>query len=205
MPHNLRMSSSAETVTIGLRERKKIRTRAAIRDNAMRLFREQGFAATTVDQIAEAADVSPSTFFRYFPNKDAVALTDDIDDLMIAAVRGAPDGLGAMATLRYGFETALGEMTDEAIAFEQERQRLISSVPELRTAMVDGFKHNVDLIRMLMAERTGADPESLEMRVFAGAVIGAMLAVIGPSADYRRDVDAVLARLEQGFEQGLHP
>ncbi|SDO32765.1 DNA-binding transcriptional regulator, AcrR family [Nakamurella panacisegetis] len=197
------MNSSADPGALGLRERKKIRTRNAIRDNAMRLFKEQGFAATTVFQIAEAADVSPSTFFRYFPNKDAVALTDDIDDLMIAAVRGAPEGLSALATLRHAFETTFDAMTDEAIAFEQQRQELISSVPELRTAMVDGFKHNVDLIRTLMAERTGVDPDSLEMKVFAGAVIGALLAVVAPAADYRRDVDAVLDRLEQGIELKL--
>ena len=185
---------------MGLRERKKIRTRAAIRDNAMRLFREQGFAATTIDQIAEASDVSPSTFFRYFPNKDAVVLTDDLDDLMIDAVRRAPKELAPLAALRHAFAGALDAMSDEALAFEQERQELINRVPELRTAMVDAFKHNVDLIRVLMAERTGADADSLEMRVFAGAVVGAMLAVIGPAGSYRHDVDVVLARLELGIE-----
>jgi transcriptional regulator GlxA family with amidase domain len=53
----------------GLRERKKTKTRAAIREHALRLFREQGYEATTVEQIAEAAEVSHSTFFRYFPTK----------------------------------------------------------------------------------------------------------------------------------------
>ena len=63
------MSEAPATDRPGLRERKKARTRAAIREHALRLFREQGYYATTVEQIAEAAEVSPSTFFRYFPTK----------------------------------------------------------------------------------------------------------------------------------------
>ena len=66
--------------TLGLRERKKIRTRETIRQEAFRLIEENGYAATTVEQIAEAAEVSPSTFFRYFPTKESVLLADDIID-----------------------------------------------------------------------------------------------------------------------------
>jgi len=67
----------------GLRERKKAKTRAAIRREAMRLFREQGYEETTVEQIAEAAEVSPSTFFRYFPTKEDVVLQDDFDVVVV--------------------------------------------------------------------------------------------------------------------------
>src|SRR5271154_4796427 len=84
----------------GLRERKKARTRAAIREHALRLFREQGYDATTVDQIADAADVSPSTFFRYFPTKEDVVLQDDVDVLALGAFEAQPAGLTPVAAFR---------------------------------------------------------------------------------------------------------
>ena len=79
---------------VSLRERKKARTRASLREHALRLFREQGYQATTVEQIAAAAEVSPSTFFRYFPTKEDVVLQDDMDTRMIAALEQQPAGLG---------------------------------------------------------------------------------------------------------------
>src|SRR5262249_58737408 len=85
---------------MGLRERKKARTRAAIRTEAMRLFRERGYAATTVEQIAAAADISPATFFRYYPTKEDVVLQDDLDLLLPEAVDAPPPSLSPVAADR---------------------------------------------------------------------------------------------------------
>jgi len=74
----------------GLRERKKARTRASLREHALRLFGEQGYHATTVEQIAAAAEVSPSTFFRYFPTKEDLVLQDDMDTRMVEALERQP-------------------------------------------------------------------------------------------------------------------
>src|SRR3712207_4537274 len=60
----------------GLRERKKLKTRLALVDAAVELFERKGFEATTVEEICERAEVSPSTFFRYFPAKEAVVFPD---------------------------------------------------------------------------------------------------------------------------------
>ena len=85
--------SSDTPPRLSLQERKKAMTRAAIQQHALQLFREQGYDATTVDQIADAADVSATTFFRYFPAKEDVALANDDGPQIIAAFLAQPAGL----------------------------------------------------------------------------------------------------------------
>ena len=81
------MPASTDQARPSLRERKKAQTRAAIQTHALRLFREQGYDATTIEQIIEAADVSETTFFRYFPTKEDVVLQDDFDPLIVGLTR----------------------------------------------------------------------------------------------------------------------
>src|SRR5689334_5489078 len=131
---------------LGLRERKKARTRESIRDHAFRLFREQGYGATTVEQIAEAAEVSPSTFFRYFPNKEDVALTDDLDPLLIEAFRAQPRELGQIAAIRAALQSVLADTPPDVLARDRERQAVVFATPELRARTLDAA---VAMVRML--------------------------------------------------------
>ena len=200
------MSQSAEVATTGLRERKKIRTRAAIRDNAMRLFGQQGYTATTIDQIAEAADISPSTFFRYFPTKEAVVLADDLDPVVLSALESIPPDVPPLAAVRMALTGALAQLSPQVMEFEMQRQQLIASEPELRATMLDDFRRNVDLIATAMSKRTGRPADSFEIRVFAGAVIGSLLAAANDTQGEHRavqgfgyDVDGTLRLLEQGL------
>ena len=81
-----------EQLPAGLRERKKVKTRLAIEDAALALFDEQGYDDTTVEQIAERAEVSTTTFFRYFPSKAEVVLSDCVE-----ATAGHPQSGGRPA------------------------------------------------------------------------------------------------------------
>ncbi len=128
---------------LGLRERKKIKTRRAIRREAFRLIEQNGFAATTVEQIAEAADVSPSTFFRYFPSKESLLLADDLDPLILEALKAQPRDLSPARAFRRAYAAVLAQLPDDQLEFESTRQRLMFSIPELKAAMYDEYYRTV--------------------------------------------------------------
>ncbi|QLY32002.1 TetR family transcriptional regulator [Nocardia huaxiensis] len=161
-----------------LRERKKARTRRTIRTEAFRLFRQQGYSQTTVEQIAEAADVSPATFFRYFPSKEQVVLADDLDPIMIERFAEQPAELSVLEALRRTMLDTFESLENEQFEFERERAALVRTVPELRGVLAQELDRNVDMISAMFARRLGRDPGDFEVRALAGALIGAAQAVI---------------------------
>jgi AcrR family transcriptional regulator len=199
------MTSSPPT---GLRERKKAKTRAAIREHAMRLFDEQGYAATTVDQIAEAADVSQSTFFRYFPTKEDVVLSDDYDPMLVAALRAQPAGLPPVEAIRRSVRELFSRLTAEQWEREGRRQQLIQSVPELRMRVQQQLAESIVLLAEAVAERAGLPADDFSARVLAGAVIGAALSAtrnggkMAHGISYFEDFDRALVLLQAGLPLG---
>ena len=111
----------------GLRERKKMKTREAIRREALRLYEANGYPGTTVEQIAQAADVSPSTFFRYFSNKAALLIPDQLMEPIIEAFLKAPPELSPVAAYRQAVEQMFTNMASVEWAPEMARQRLLYS------------------------------------------------------------------------------
>jgi AcrR family transcriptional regulator len=197
-------SSAADEPRPGLRERKKARTRAAIQQEALRLFREQGYEATTIEQIAEAAEFSPSTFFRYFPTKEDVVMYDDLDPVVIAAFREQPASISPVQALRNAMKQVFAEIPPDALRDMRERFELIMAVPELRSRMVDELIRNIEMIASLIAERVGRAPDDLGVRAFAGGFIGAITGVLftvppDGSADYLALLDATMERFDAGL------
>src|SRR5262245_4738209 len=189
----------------GLRERKKARTRAAIRTEAMRLFRERGYAATTVEQIAAAADISPATFFRYYPTKEDVVLQDDLDVLLPEAVEAQPPSLGPIAAVRAAVSQALSPMGPAELDRLQETITLSASVPEIRARAADEFTRTIEVMAVPLARRAGRSPDDPAVKHVAGAMIGVIWAatmvppVSGDPADLVDRIDIALAHLEQGL------
>ena len=189
---------------MGLRERKKAKTRAAIQRHALRLFREQGYGATTVDQIAAAAEISPSTFFRYFPTKEATVLYDPFDPVLIAATLAQPAELSPIAALRATVDIIREQVPGEEWERERQRQLLVFREPELRSAIMDQFAEGIDLLAAMVAERTGRAADDFEVRNWAGAVVGVIMAAfLGAAADPDADTLVVLDRAVAHLEAGL--
>src|ERR1700736_3782338 len=163
-----------------LRERKKARTRASLREHALRLFREQGYQATTVEQIAAAAEVSPSTFFRYFPTKEDVVLQDDMDTRLVEAFAKQPPDLAPIPAIRAALREAWRSFTPAEWEQMREGGRLSMEVPEIRARSMNEFSRIISVVAEALADRTGRRPDDLRVRVLAGAVIGVMMSVFLP-------------------------
>ncbi len=171
----------------GLRERKKARTKATIQREALRLFSDHGYAETSIEQIADAAEISPSTFFRYFPTKEEVVLTDFMDERVVEAFRTAPSSYGPTAALRHAIEHVMTDIDAETLELETLRNALIRQVPELRRGMLAELFRPISLIAAALADRLGRPEDDEDLRAYAGALIGGLFA---PAID--RDPNAVL-------------
>jgi AcrR family transcriptional regulator len=187
----------------GLRERKKARTRAAIREHALRLFRAQGYDETTVEQIAEAAEVSPSTFFRYFPTKEDVVLQDDMELLWMDVFLAQPAEMGPIAALRAAVRAAFDGMGPGTLAELRETMDMAMAVPAVRARMLAEFARTTQVIAQAVAERAGKSSTDFEVQALAGAVVGIAMAAW---FDQPEDLDGFGAKLERGLallEAGL--
>jgi AcrR family transcriptional regulator len=165
----------------GLRERKKQQTRERVRREAYRLFTEQGYEATTIDQIAEAAEISPSTFFRYFPTKEDVVIQDEYDPALAEALRSRPAGEPIIEAILHALKGPLGKL------LEQDREELL-----LRTRI--SFTDPAIRARSV-AERSGRKAGDLDVKCAAAAIIAVFTTLVRHWVD--RDGKDDLADLYQ--------
>ncbi len=194
---------------IGLRERKKHRTRTTLIDAAIELCERQGFEQTTVEQIAAIADVSPRTFSRYFATKEAVclALVDDAVDVAALELARLPTDMNHLEALcrasvtmyRNTKHAGAGELTAPRL---MSTLRIIMSSSTLRQATVEFRPHAVNIE---LASRMGVDLDDRGLRMVAavwGSIIMAALADLGMDTEWRGvDIDDAADRIEETFVQ----
>jgi AcrR family transcriptional regulator len=192
----------------GLRERKKARTRAAIREHALRLFGEQGYQRTTVEQIAAAAEVSSSTFFRYFPTKEDLILQDDMDTRLVEAFERQPPELGPIAAVRAATREVVESYSEADLDVLRQTSTFTMTVPEVRARAMDEFARTIAVISEALAKRTGRPADDLAVRVVAGAIVGVIMSITMPWEGWSSDrqivdmfarIDQALALLEAGL------
>ncbi|WP_031078343.1 TetR/AcrR family transcriptional regulator [Streptomyces sp. NRRL WC-3742] len=167
----------------GLRERRKQQTRAALVQAAHVLFLRQGFARTTVDEIASAVDVSQRTFFRYFANKDEVALAvmADAEDYFMECLRHRPAEETPLEALRASIVKAWRDLGDAeptgpgSIGSALELLRIIEDTPALLAAHLRRVTEQERAVVRVLAEREGVDPARDLRPVVLAAVFGGLV------------------------------
>ncbi|ANB06207.1 TetR family transcriptional regulator [Streptomyces ambofaciens] len=175
----------ADTATPpGLRERKKQRTRDTLLRSALELFTERGYEETTVDDIAEAADVSQRTFFRYFASKEDAAffVSRLAESHFVEAVRRRPPGEAPLDAMRQALGESwdtIGEAVGRLVPLELHMRfyQVIESTPALLAAHLRRAAELEEEIARVVAEREGLDMEADPRPRVVVAVFGAVIRV----------------------------
>ena len=196
--------------TVGLRERKKLKTREALEQAALELFEKQGFDRTTIEEIVEACDVSPRTFFRYFPNKEALLLSDADEkcQLLVTGLLDRPAGESPLRSIRESLVENLAILEhDRARMLLQSR--IMAESPGLRTYKVERQQSWEEAIFQALQTRAARDLDvnrsTFELRLVASTAIAALRAAVETWLEEGGDV---IARVDDAFARiaaGLDP
>jgi AcrR family transcriptional regulator len=195
---------------LGLRERKKLRTRATLIDAAVELCERHGFDQTTVDQIAAIADVSPRTFSRYFPTKDAIALAlidEAIEEAAVELANQPPEVSHLDALHRSYVAMYTASKTAAPGRVNADRMmctvRIIMSSPTLRQAATEYRDNNVEIA---LGKRMGVPPDDRRLKLLYGVWVSIVMTALDDLSDASTDwqrltVDDVVARLEATYAE----
>jgi AcrR family transcriptional regulator len=191
------MTGMSDGHQAGRRERKKAATRASIVEAAHELFLERGFDAVSVREIADRADVSPTTVFAHFPQKEALAFGDEDErhERLVAAVGGRAPGTSISAALKAHY---LAEIT----AFGSEPQRQLLALMEQTPALVEyaermWFRHEDALIAAITEEFGLAEPSD-EIRFYVRFALQIQLNATRDT-DPESTIDAGFRLLDEGW------
>jgi AcrR family transcriptional regulator len=152
---------------LGRRDRKKSATRRALRNAALRLVAERGFANVTVEDIAEAADVATRTFFNYFPSKESAVIGADperVEHLRLSFLARPPreSPLRSLRAVLVDYAATIDEEFDDLGEGKEawfQRFCAVRADPDLRGAYAAHMSEVERSIMVAMAERLGTDPD----------------------------------------------
>ena len=203
--------SSTTPVRLGLRERKKQRTRQAIVDVATRLFVKQGYSETTLVQIADAAEIAPSTFFNYFPSKVDIVfgLFDAVIESARERVLGRPADEPAVRAVLAWVAEDLPEVEAPYTESLREMPKIVAAVDELRAEERLRFALLEDVLAASFGRDFGEPADGLRARVMAAIALRGMMDVWNSwyaqhSGDADFDPAQVLALKADYLERALN-
>ncbi|MET8996723.1 TetR/AcrR family transcriptional regulator [Amycolatopsis sp. Hca4] len=182
------------TEVIGRRERKKAQTRKALADAALELFLQRGYDQVGVKEIADAADVSVTTLFKYFPSKEALVFDqdEDVEAALITAVVGRPPGFSVVDALREHLLRSVKKGPSD------EFLHLIESEPPLRDyARRMWMRHEKALARAI-AQEMGAPEDDVACAALARFALASRELILAHEHP-RRAAEEIFARLQRGW------
>jgi AcrR family transcriptional regulator len=203
---------------VGLRERKKQRTRALIAETARQLFVERGFEAVSVAEIAREAEVSEATVFNYFPTKEDLVYNrlEAFEEEMLAAVRQRAQGESIAAAFARFISRPRGLLASRDPGEVEQLagiSRMIANSPALLARERQIFDAYTDSLAGLIGEETGAAADAIEPWVVANALVGIHRAGVdyarqriidgarnpGLARSVRRQITQAVAALDHGL------
>jgi AcrR family transcriptional regulator len=176
-----------------------------IQTEALRLFTEKGYTQTTVEEIADAAAISPRTFFRYFPSKEEVVMWDEYDPLVGDLVASRPDDEPVAETLRAVVRETLEGLYRRDPERLLTRVRLFASVPDLRARFVEEQHVGMEMLAPLLAQKQGPRTDNLRAQVIGSSLLAAVWVALDlwQKSDGKRDLLALLDEAVDALAKGM--
>lgn len=195
--------TSAESTPepLGRRERKKAATRKNISDVATMMFLERGFDNVSIREVADAADVSPTTVFAHFPQKEALVFDEDDEqrDHLVGAVRGRAKGISINRAIHDFYAAEIGANVDEhGEDVARIFLRFLNETPALREYASKMWLRHEGALADAIADELGLSEPTAEIRIYARFVLQLQL-LITDSDDQLGTLEAGFALLDHGW------
>jgi AcrR family transcriptional regulator len=161
--------------TIGLRERKKLAAMRRIQEVALDLFDERGFEDVSVEEIAQAADVSPSSVYRYFGTKEQIVLHDEFDVAFVDAVEAELASHPPIEAVRRAVAQLMAEFFGRDDELARRKVGYAYDEPALRAAtlqVTDGF---IPSVADALARASGRHADELDVQVIASVLVWSLV------------------------------
>jgi len=166
----------------------------------MRLFAQQGYDETTVEQIAAAAEISPSTFFRYFKTKEDLVVRDRYDDMIVEAIIAAPADLAPVPAIRHAFRSVFVDVDGAEMNDAMFRGRLAVSHPAIRGRALQNMLDTTNAMAAALAQRMGRPVDDYRVQAICGACMGSLVGAVMRWMEGDVDLAALVQLVDEAFD-----